>query len=261
MVDRRGVIAVFLFALSVTRTASAEWAAVASEKENAAVPGVFHLSSRLTDNASGETAELHMAMFNAKSATLRVIDQPNESDSDLSEAMQKAGCLAGVNGGYFDPNFQPIGLRVIDGVVRTPLVRARLLSGVLCASARGIEIVRLGEFSRRRKLEAAVESGPFLVDLGGRVPGLDDTRRARRTFAAVARGGTAAVGVSSALTLSQLGSALSAFSAAGDWKIWRAMNLDGGSSTAFWFTPRDRHPFSIREQKSVRDFVGVIAKP
>jgi hypothetical protein len=35
------------------------------------------------------------------------------------------------------------------------------------------------------------------------------------------------------------------------------MNLDGGSSSAFWFARKNGGAFSISEQKSVRDFVGL----
>jgi Phosphodiester glycosidase len=44
-----------------------------------------------------------------------------------------------------------------------------------------------------------------------------------------------------------------------DLRIERAMNLDGGSSSTFWFG-NGTEPFSIPEQKTVRDFVGVVAK-
>jgi hypothetical protein len=46
----------------------------------------------------------------------------------------------------------------------------------------------------------------------------------------------------------------------GDFKIQRALNLDGGSSSAFWFRKNDGSAFSIAEEKTVRDFVGIVAK-
>ena len=186
-----------------------------------------------------------------------MIDNASSSE-DLAEAMAREKCAAGVNGGYFDLNFKPIGLRVIDGAVTSPLTRARLLTGVLCASSRGIGIQRLAEFSRRRKCDTAIECGPFLVDGGTRISSLDDRRSARRTFAAVSREGKAALGVSTELTLAQLGVVLANRSLTNDFKIWRAMNMDGGSSSAFWF--RKNGAFSISEDKNVRDFVGVVEK-
>jgi uncharacterized protein YigE (DUF2233 family) len=208
----------------------------------------------------GSEATLDLAIFSSKKATLRLIDNGSQ-DSDLAAAMEREKCGAGVNGGYFDPQFAPIGLRVVDGKITARLTHARLLTGVLAASPdRGTEIVRLGEFSAKRQLDAAVECGPVLVDGGLRVRGLDDTRVARRTFAAVMRGGQAAVGVCEPVTLAGIAEILASAKMIDGFTIWRAMNLDGGSSTAFWFRRADGSAFSIGEQKTVRDFVGVVAK-
>ena len=45
-----------------------------------------------------------------------------------------------------------------------------------------------------------------------------------------------------------------------DLKIQRAINLDGGSSSAFWFARKNGTVFSISEEKTVRDFVAVIPR-
>jgi uncharacterized protein YigE (DUF2233 family) len=173
--------------------------------------------------------------------------------------MQRAKCLAGVNGGYFDPDYTPIGLLIVDGKTIAPLQRARLLTGVLTASSRGIQIARIGEFSRRRTLDAAVECGPMIVDLGRRVAGLEATRAARRTFAAVGSGDRAALGFCSDVTLADLSKILTA-QFASDFKIQRALNLDGGSSSGFWFKRQNGSTFSVPEQKTVRDFVAVVPR-
>jgi hypothetical protein len=135
-----------------------------------------------------------------------------------------------------------------------------LLTGVLSSSALGIQIVRLSEFARKQKLDAGLECGPFLVDLGAAVRGLDKTRSARRTFAAVDRRDHAALGICSEVSLGEIGKILSNASIAPDFKIWRALNLDGGSSSAFWFKRNEGSVFSIPEQKTVRDFVGVVPR-
>lgn len=246
------------FAFCVAVSAHAEWTLQTAQSEFSSERRVEHRHLVVSSGAAATTLEI--ALFATKSATLRVIDNAAQ-DTDLAAAMSRNHCLAGVNGGYFDPQFAPIGLRVLDGAVTSPLVRARLLTGVLSASReRGVEITRLGEFSRNRKLDAAVECGPFLVDLAKRVRGLDDTRNARRTFAAVARGGRAAVGYCEGATLAELAEILASVRLSDDFALWRAMNLDGGSSSAFWFSRADGSAFSIGEQKSVRDFIGVIEK-
>jgi exopolysaccharide biosynthesis protein len=255
----RRLSAIFVALLATAAETRGEWQIVAGNTEASATAGVEHRHVVIQDSGSNGRATIDVALIAAKSGKLRVIDNPAGAET-LADAMQRRNCLAGVNGGYFDPSFRPIGLLVSGGVVISPLTHARLLTGVLCASSTGIEIVRLREFSQKRKFDEAVECGPFLIDLGKRIPGLDDTRSARRTFAALAHGGSAALGVSSDLTLAQLSDVLSRAPLRDDFKIWQAMNLDGGSSSAFWFARKNGGAVSILEEKSVRDFVGIAAR-
>jgi hypothetical protein len=246
--------ALLLASFTLAQIASADWQVASVDQESSPVAGVQHRHIVLQNSA--ESAIINLAFFPTNSASLRVIDNPGGSEN-LANIMRRENFIAGVNGGYFDTEFKPLGLRVIEGRMHSPLIRARLLTGVLCASSRGIEIVRLGEFSQKKKCEAAIECGPLLIDGGMPVRGLDHSRRARRTFVAVTRAGAAALGVSNDLSLAELASVLAALP---DFKIWRALNLDGGSSSAFWFQRNGGAPFSIPEEKNVRDFVGIVPK-
>ena len=118
--------------------------------------------------------------------------------------------------------------------------------------------MRVGEYGRQRNVTAAVQCGPLLVDGGRPVKGLDDTRVARRTFALVGAD-RAALGFCPEASLAGLAAILTSPSLAQDLKIQRALNLDGGSSSAFWFKRADGSTFSISEQKNVRDFVGIVS--
>jgi hypothetical protein len=84
-------------------------------------------------------------------------------------------------------------------------------------------------------------------------------REARRTFAAVAKSDRAALGLCSEISLARLAEILGSIQLADDFKISRALNLDGGSSSGFWFA-RDKEAFSVPEQKTVRDFVAIAPK-
>lgn len=246
-----------LVSLVLISVASAEWRIVSAEKEpleGSKSPEHRHI---ILQNHDGADATFELCIFTSDRSKLRVIDNPNGNET-LANAVQKKNWVAGINGGYFDPNFKPIGLRVIDEATVSPLIRGHLMTGVITSSDRGIEIVRVGEFSRRRKLDAALECGPMLIDLGVRVRGLDDSRNARRSFVFTARGGIAGFGVSTDLTLARLADALANIS--NDFKIWRAMNLDGGSSTAFWFQRNGKEAVSISEEKSVRDFLCLTSR-
>jgi uncharacterized protein YigE (DUF2233 family) len=141
-----------------------------------------------------------------------------------------------------------------------PIKRAPLITGVLVASSRGVQIVRSREFSRRAGVTAAIQCGPFLVDRSQPIGGLNNSRLARRTFAATTTGDRALVGVCSGVSLVELSKILATTSFAEDLRIERAMNLDGGSSTGFWFARENGSEFSIPEQKPVRDFVGIVPK-
>lgn len=251
------VKAALLF-VAVAVTAHADWTIRSGHSEPGGA-GVVHRHLVLEDSGTNESATIDLALFSTKSCTLRVIDQPAPPRRDLAQAMQQERCLAAVNGGYFDPDYAPIGLLISDRKIIAPLQRAKLITGVLAASPREVKILRVREFSRQQKVNAAVQCGPFLVDLGRSVRGLEKTRTARRTFAAVGNVNRAALGFCSAVSLSELAKILSTTRLADDFRIERALNLDGGSSSAFWVA-RESSEFSIPEQKTVRDFIAVVPK-
>ena len=99
-------------------------------------------------------------------------------------------------------------------------------------------------------------SSAFFATIGG----LNDSHLARRTFAATTTSNRALLGVCSEVSLAELSKILATTSLAEDLKVERALNLDGGSSSAFWFARENGSAFSIPERKPVRDFVGIIAK-
>lgn len=248
-----------IFGLLVFSTAHAQWTQISSQSEPSPSRGLEHRYIVVEDSAAGDRASLELAVFSTKSCRLRVIDQPNEPRVDLEETIGRGNFLAAVNGGYFDPDYKPIGLLIVDGTIVAPLQKARLLSGVLSASAKKVQISRVAEFSMAQKPDTAVECGPMVVDLGKPVRGLESTRAARRTFAAVGAGDKAALGFCSDVTLADLSNILASISIP-DFKIQRALNLDGGSSSAFWFKRANGSAFSIDEQKPVRDFVAIVPR-
>jgi hypothetical protein len=246
-----------LLLLAVAATAHADWAILSTDLEPGGA-GVVHRHAVLENATAGGRVVVDLAIFVAKSCTLRII-QNQDGANNLAEAMTREKCLAGVNGGYFNADFAPIGLRIVDEQMIAPLQRARLITGVLIASARGMQIARVREFSRQQKVNAAIQCGPFLVDLGKHVRGLDDSHLARRTFAATGTNDRALLGVCSEISLAELAKILATTRLAEDFKIQRALNLDGGSSSAFWFA-RKSGAFSIPEKKPVRDLVAIVAR-
>ena len=238
--------------------ARAEWTVVSSDQQGTGRAGVVHMKTAVTETETGARATLHFAVFSPKTATLRVIDEP-EAGSVLADVMQRESAIAGVNGGYFESDYAPLGLLISGGRTVAPLRKARLLSGVVSAAKGRLQIQRVTEFSTKSQPSDARQAGPFLVERGAPVAGLNATKAARRTFVAAGGAERAAVGYSSHVTLAQLGTILATAGVIPDIKIQRALNLDGGSSSGFWFAGEGA-PFSIREQKTVRDYIAVVPR-
>ena len=241
-----------VFLACLVPAARAEWTVNSLERLAGADGAIEYRHYSLGKSDSGTEVEVQLALFSSKSATLRVIDQPDSSRS-LAEIMTSKNFLAGVNGGYFDPDGAPVGLLISAGKTIAPFRKARLLSGVLAAREGTVEIFRATEFPQKRAWREAVQCGPFLVDRGKSVAGLDDTRSARRTFVFTTRDERAAIGDCEPVTLARLAEILSALAPL---KVARALNLDGGSSSAFWCRTKEK-TVSISEYKNVRDFVAV----
>lgn len=243
--------------LVLAAPALAEWKVLSAESESDSA-GIEHRHLGVQDADAGHRVSVDLAVFSTKSTALRLIDNPDAQS--LGAMMKREKCVCGVNGGYFDTEFKPIGLRIADGAPFSPLRRARLITGILLESNRRIDVIRASEFSTTKKIAAAVQAGPFLVEGSKPIHGLNDSQRARRTFAAVAVDDRGLLGICSNVSLAELANILATVPVARNSKIHRAMNLDGGSSSAFWFAREDGSVFSIPGQKPVRDFVGIVPK-
>lgn len=254
----KSLLAGALLLLVLATSARGGWTVSSFETDKGTAAAVEHRHVLLAENENGGEATVDFALFSAKSAALRVIDNPS-GEEDLGSVMRRSRGIAGVNGGYFDPQNAPVGLLISDGKLIAPLRKARLLSGVLVATKARVELLRAGEYSSRKIATAALQCGPFLVDGGTGVPGLNNTKPARRTFVLTGAPDRVAIGFCSSVTLAQLGEILATAPLSPDLKVRRALNLDGGSSSAFWFAG-ERGVLSIPELKTVRDFVVIVAK-
>jgi exopolysaccharide biosynthesis protein len=256
MAGKSSLSAALLFLL-LAGSGHATWTLSSAENEPGITAGIEHRRVVLASNANGNEANLDIALFSTKSAMVRVIDNPG--GDELAEVMRRTRALAGVNGGYFDPQNAPVGLLISEGKLIAPFRKAKLLSGVVVVTKNRVELLRSAEYSARKNASAALQCGPFLVDGGASVPGLNNARQARRTFFFTTGTDRAGLGSCSSVTLAELGEILATPRLAGDLKVQRALNFDGGSSSAFWFAGKDG-AFSIAEQKTVRNFVVIAPK-
>ena len=165
--------------VALAASAQAEWKILSAESEPGRA-GIEHRHVVVEDAAAGQRVAVDVAVFSAKSTALRVIDNPD--GQSLGAMMKRENFVCGVNGGYFDTDFKPMGLRVADGTTSSPLRRARLITGILLQSDRGIDVIRVSEFSHTKKIIAAIQSGPFLVEGNKRIRGLNDSQAGAANF-------------------------------------------------------------------------------
>lgn len=235
----------------------AQWALV--EREPLPAPAGVSFAKVKVAGADRRTAELHVVVFNEKTHTLAVIDDADGS-ADLASAAEKRGALAAVNGGYFHPDRAPLGLVVSGGRTLHSLERAKLLSGMVVVSKEGVSLRRVGEFKMSPAVKEALQAGPFLVDGGKAVAGLNASRGAMRTVVCTIGTGRTALVICGWTTLAETAQILLTPGVVVEGtKVSRALNLDGGSSTGLWVRGAGE-PFYLREGKDVRNYVAVVAR-
>src|SRR3954471_24122196 len=99
MAGRTSAVAAVVILL-VAASADAAWTVTASETETSATGAAEHRHITLTSD-TGDDATVDVALFSTKSANVRVIDNPGRDN--LAAVIGRMAGIAGVNGGYFDP--------------------------------------------------------------------------------------------------------------------------------------------------------------
>lgn len=211
----------------------------------------------------GDRIDAHL--FNSRAFMLQVLDEGDsgtQQGGTLAEAMRASGCIAGVNGGYFaaDADHTPLGLLRHRGKSVTRLAtQGFTVAGVLYDTGEKLALERSHALSTPiEHTQEAIQGGPFLVEHGHIVAGLDKQKLARRTFVATDGKGNWCLAVSSPMSLHQLAEWLATPGAMGTFRVLHALNLDGGTSSAYWDSSDGTHLPSF---KAVRNYVGIIARP
>jgi hypothetical protein len=207
----------------------------------------------------------HLAFFTSRAFRLEGIDLgagPEAAYPTLEAAFRAEGCVAGVNGGFFHPDWRPAGLVISKGQRINRFETAKLLSGVIYSDDRGIHLVRRGRFQDHTHISALLQTGPYLVEDGRTVRGLSTSDPRRRTFIATDWRGHWVIGATmTSLTLSELGAILASPGALTPWRVDRAINLDGGSSTGFFFDRGvGKAPVTLQPWKRVRNLLGICTR-
>lgn len=203
-----------------------------------------------------QPGQLILYKFNSKEHRLQVIDAPN---SNLKEAMIQFRCEAGVNGGFFEAgnHKNPMGLLIQDSTILSEIhTQGFWAAGIVYDTGHDIRLERKHKLSTTpRNMKQALQSGPFLVENGQIVKGLNNTKVDRRTFIATDNKGNWCIGICSPLSLQALAEWLAASPKELGFRIDSALNLDGGSSSGL-YAPG----LYISPLKSVRNYLGITKR-
>jgi exopolysaccharide biosynthesis protein len=222
----------FLLYLVNPLCVSAEWDTI--ERQNSPVPGTKLKASALRITDGDTEANISFVYFGAGDVILETVPNLDGQLGGLREIIESKEAVAGINGGYFDSGLSAIGLLISNGRVIHGLQRAKLLSGIFYVKGGRPALARTREFPGVTGVEQAIQCGPFLVDEGRPVPGLDNGRAAARTFIFSCGSSLWGFGICRSVTLEEMGRILAEISLVPDHRINRALNFDGGSSTTFY---------------------------
>ena len=215
---------------------AAEWKVVDRQESSTGPAQVFVI----TASDGSEEAKIHAVTGRPSELRFRVLNNGDRRFASVQEAVSKSEALVGVNGGYFQPDLTPVGLLISQGKVIHPLEKAKLLSGVFFVRKQKPALVRAQHFSDSPDISDAIQCGPFLVESGHRISGLNNRRSAPRTFVFLTRSGDWGVGICRSVTLAELSEILAITDLLPNGPITTALNLDGGSSTGFYLARGDR---------------------
>jgi hypothetical protein len=207
------------------------------------IPLPHHASClRLSVRGSEGEVALSVVRFDSSSCTLRVIDQPQSwSFSDLlGDSMRSVKAIAGVNGGYFHPDFTPLGLMIADGKRQGQFTRSGLVSGMIRVRGGEPALIWNSESPDTANASDLLQAGPRLVDAGQPVSGLNRTKLAARTFIATDGSSGWLIGTAHSTTLHGLADLLTSPGLISGLRIQRARTNDGREiSEPGWSTVRN----------------------
>lgn len=173
-------------------------------------------------NAEHEDGTVAVVALRTRPAHVRIVAG---ATLDAAAWRRKAGALAAINGGFFDPSGRSLGLRVARGRRLSRLHPADW--GVFAVRHERARIVHTRDFTSRRGVSEAIQCGPRLV-VDGRPLRLKP-QWARRSGIGVRRDGQVVVAVADGAMSFRAWAAL--WAARDGLGCRDALNLDGGGST------------------------------
>jgi uncharacterized protein YigE (DUF2233 family) len=258
---RRRILALASTCVGLVHRASAQSAWLPATVESSVELGHGATCERFTVNGRDDNVDFHIVRFDASQCTLRIVDQPDPTAPlSLGAVMPQVGAIAGVNGGFFDPKFQPLGLMICSGKKTGSWQKSSLLGGVIQVKQGHTRILWRDEFQSSAGLSDLLQTGPRLVNNGAAITGLEVRSSRPRSFVATDNAGHWVIGICHYISLGGLAQLLATPGTIPGLKVVRALNFDGGKSTGLWALPTTGPSIYEREITRVRNFVAVVPR-
>ncbi|MDI9819161.1 MULTISPECIES: phosphodiester glycosidase family protein [unclassified Legionella] len=200
--------------------------AVATSDWRKLAPGIDYQD--LDGNFLTPWSHLHVFRINLKENQLSLVTAADLSRkyASVDEYAQHTQALLAINGGFFDDNYKPLGLRIYNKRQKTPLKKISWW-GIFYIKNQRAYLTNINQFNTSSQIDFAIQSGPRLL-INDRIPPLKPGR-AERSALGITRDGRVIILVTDNLPLST--TELAQIMKAAPLNCQNALNLDGGSSS------------------------------
>lgn len=219
---------------------------------------------QITKQVTGPTrVELQIIHFKTSECVLRVIDQLQKNTAvKMDEIAIRENAMAMCNEGYFSPDdFSPSGLQIAGGRRSGVFQKGRPFGGGIIVHAGKPTLYMDSEFSDTNDITEMVQCSPMLVNDGKALSEKCGGPQARRTFLLTYNTDHWALGIANRVGLRELADILTTSGIITEFKVMRALNLDGGPSTGLWWKDSQGIATYHKEMWPVKNLIIVTPQP
>lgn len=216
------MLTLFLSSFSYTLTSVATpWKTLA--------PGIEYLD--LDSNLFSPWSHIHVFRIDLKQNNLELVTAKSLSQphASIDQFANESGALIAMNGGFFDHNYRPLGLRISQQKQYSPLKQISWW-GIFYIKNQKPYLTRLNHYDTAQKVDFAVQSGPRLL-INGRIPPLKNGLAERTALGITADGRVILLVTDNNLLTTTI---LANLMQAKPLNCIDALNLDGGSSSQLY---------------------------
>jgi uncharacterized protein YigE (DUF2233 family) len=203
---------------------------------------------------------LHAFRIHLSDYTLRLIlaQDHHAASGSVKELAQHNKAVLAINGGFFDETATPLGLRIQDHQVRSPL-RPISWWGVFYIRNNEPYIVAQSQFKADAEISIALQAGPRLV-IQNQIPALKSGQD-ERSILCITQENDVVIAVTEHTTINthDLAALLRASNQEGGLNCRDALNLDGGSSSQL-YANINNFTLDIASFSPVSDVITVTPK-